>query len=48
MALAHGRRGPRNPHTLRRLQRELLYDDAGRRLGAGPGAGGRALFQPRC
>ena len=23
-------KGPRNPHTLRRLQRELLYDDADR------------------
>ncbi len=30
MALAQGLRGPRNPHTLRRLQRELLYDDADR------------------
>ena len=30
LALAHGLRGPRNPHTLRRLQRELLYDDADR------------------
>ena len=30
LALAHGLRGPHNPHTLRRLQRELLYDDADR------------------
>ena len=28
LALAQGLRGPRNPHTLRRRQRELLYDDA--------------------
>ena len=37
MALAHGLRGPRNPHTLRRLQRELLYDDADRIDSWGPG-----------
>ena len=41
MALAQGLRGPRNPHTLRRLQRELLYDDADRHPGGprswGPG-----------
>ena len=36
MALAHGLRGPRNPHTLRRLQRELLYDDADRIDSWGP------------
>ncbi len=28
MALAHGLRGPHSPHSLRPLQRELLYDDA--------------------
>ena len=33
MALAQGLRVPRNPHTLRRLQRELLYDDADRHPG---------------
>ena len=33
LALVHGLRGPRNPHTLRRLQRELLYDDADRHPG---------------
>ncbi len=37
MALAHGLRGPRNPHTLRRLQQELLYDDADRIGSWGPG-----------
>ena len=41
LALAHGLRGPRNPHTLRRLQRELLYDDTDRHPGGprswGPG-----------
>ena len=36
LALAHGLRGPRNPHTLRRLQRELLYDDADRIDSWGP------------
>ena len=30
LALAHRRRGPAHPHMLRRLQRELLYDDADR------------------
>ena len=38
LALAHGLRGPHNPHTLRRLQRELLCDDADRHpklLGSG-------------
>ena len=30
LALAHHPRGSANPHTLRRLQRELLYDDADR------------------
>ena len=30
LALAHRPRGPAHPHTLRRLQRELLYDDADR------------------
>ena len=30
LALAHGPRGPSNQHTRRRLQRELLYDDADR------------------
>ena len=37
LALAHGLRGPRNPHTLRRLQREMLYDDADRIDSWGPG-----------
>ena len=37
LALAHGLRGPRNLHTLRRLQRELLYDDADRIDSWGPG-----------
>ena len=37
MALAQGLRGPRNPHTLRRLQRELRYDDADRIGSWGPG-----------
>ena len=37
LALAHGLRGPRNPHTLRRLQRELRYDDADRIDSWGPG-----------
>ena len=37
LALAHGLWGPRNPHTLRRLQRELLYDDADRIDSWGPG-----------
>ncbi len=37
LALAHGLRGPRNPHTLRRRQRELLYDDADRIDSWGPG-----------
>ena len=36
LALAHGLRGPRNPHTLRRRQRELLYDDADRIDSWGP------------
>ena len=36
LALAQGLRGPRNPHTLRRLQRELLYDDADRIDSWGP------------
>ncbi len=30
-------KGPRNPHPLRRLQRELLYDDADRIDSWGPG-----------
>ena len=30
LALAQGLTGPRNPHTLRRRQRELLYDDVDR------------------
>ena len=30
LALAHRRKGPAHPHTLRRLQRELRYDDADR------------------
>ena len=30
LALAQGLRGPRNPHTLRRRQRELRYDAADR------------------
>ena len=37
MVLAHGLRGPRNRHTLRRLQRELRYDDADRIDSWGPG-----------
>ena len=37
LALAHGLRGARNPHTLRRRQRELLYDDADRIDSWGPG-----------
>ena len=36
LALAQGLRGPRNPHTLRRLQRELLYDDVDRIDSWGP------------
>ena len=36
LALAQGLRGPRNPHTLRRRQRELLYDDADRIDSWGP------------
>ena len=36
LALAQGLRGPSNPHTLRRLQRELLYDDADRIDSWGP------------
>ena len=37
LALAQGLTGPRNPHTLRRRQRELLYDDADRIDSWGPG-----------
>ena len=37
LALAHWPKGPGNPHTLRRLQRELLYDDADRIDSWGPG-----------
>ncbi len=37
LALAQGLRGPRNPHTLRRRQRELRYDDADRIDSWGPG-----------
>ena len=37
LALAQSLRGPRNPHTLRRRQRELLYDDADRIESWGPG-----------
>ena len=37
LALAQGLRGPRHPHTLRRLQRELRYDDADRIDAWGPG-----------
>ena len=37
LALAHRGRGPANPHTLRRLQRELLNDDADRIDSWGPG-----------
>ena len=33
LALAHHPGGSANPHTLRRLQRELLYDDADRHPG---------------
>ncbi len=36
LALAQGLTGLRNPHTLRRLQRELLYDDADRIDSWGP------------
>ncbi len=36
LALAQGLRGPRNPHTLRRRQRELRYDDADRIDSWGP------------
>ena len=43
MALAHGLRGPRNPHTLRRLQPAVAPH---RFLGAGPGAGGKRCFAP--
>ena len=37
LALAQGLTGPRNPHTPRRRQRELLYDDADRIGSWGPG-----------
>ena len=37
LALTQGLTGPRNPHTLRRRQRELLYDDADRIDSWGPG-----------
>ena len=37
VTLAQGLRGARNPHTLRRLQRELPYDDADRIDSWGPG-----------
>ncbi len=37
LTLAQSLKGPRNPHTLRRLQRELLYDDADRIGSWGPG-----------
>ena len=37
LALEHWPKGPGNPHTLRRLQRELLYDDADRIDSWGPG-----------
>ena len=37
LALAQSLRGPRNPHTLRRRQRELLDDDADRIDSWGPG-----------
>ena len=37
LTLAQSLKGPRNPHTLRRLQRELLYDNADRIDSWGPG-----------
>ena len=37
LALAQSLKGARNPHTLRRRQRELLYDDADRIDSWGPG-----------
>ncbi len=37
LARAQGLRGPRNPHPLRRRQRELRYDDADRIDSWGPG-----------
>ncbi len=37
LALAQCSRAPATPHTLRRLQRELLYDDADRIDSWGPG-----------
>ena len=37
LALAQCSRAPATPHTLRRLQRELLYDDADRIGSWGPG-----------
>ena len=46
LALALGLRGPRNPHTLRRLQRELLYDDADRIGSWGPGQEVEGCFAP--
>ena len=44
MARGHGLRGPRNSHTLPRLQGELLYNDADRFDSWGPGQG--ALHRP--
>ncbi len=37
LTLAQSLKGPRNPHPLRRLQRELLYDNADRIDSWGPG-----------
>ncbi len=37
LALTQAPKGPRNPHTLRHRQRELLYDDADRIDSWGPG-----------
>ena len=49
LALAHCLRGSRNPHTLRRLQRELLYDDADRHPGGPRSWGpGQELEEERC
>ncbi len=42
LTLAQSHKGPRNPHTLRRLQRELLYDDADRRGSLFLGSGSEA------
>ena len=46
LALTQGLTGPRNPHTLRRRQRELLYDDADRIDSWGPGQEVEGCFAP--